>query len=104
MGVFDILGFIVAGLIIGMLARLLLPGPQHIGIALTLLLGVLGSLAGGAIAGVLGTGDVWELNVLGFIVAVLISVGILAVAEAAGIGASRDRRDLEHDRRGRIGR
>lgn len=104
MGFFDIIGFIVAGLIIGVLARLLLPGRQHIGLALTLLLGVLGSLAGGAVAGFLGTGDVWELNVLGFIVAVLVSVGILAVAEAAGIGGGRKRRGVESDRRGRLGR
>lgn len=85
------IGFLVAGLIIGLLARLLLPGPQHIGLALTLLLGVVGSVVGGVIANALGTGDVWELNVTGFIVAVLAAVGLLAVAERTGIGAKKQR-------------
>jgi uncharacterized membrane protein YeaQ/YmgE (transglycosylase-associated protein family) len=99
--VLDILGLIVVGLIIGALARLLLPGRQKIGIGLTLLLGVLGALIGGAVAGALGTGDVFELNVIGFIAAVLASVGLLAVGEAAGIGGTRGRRGLDRpgDRR-----
>ncbi len=92
------IGFIVAGLIIGALARLLLPGRQRIGLALTLLLGVLGSVIGGVIANALGTGDIFELNILGFIVAVLASVGLLAVAEAAGIGAPKERKGLGRDR------
>lgn len=87
------IGFIVFGLVVGALARLLLPGRQRIGIALTLLLGVIGSVIGGTVAQALGTGDIWELNFLGAIVAVLASVGLLAVAEAAGIGAGdRSRR------------
>ena len=81
------IGFLVAGLVIGALARLLLPGRQRIGLALTLLLGVLGSVIGGTIANAIGSGDIWELNLVGFIVAVLASVGLLAVAERAGLGA-----------------
>jgi uncharacterized membrane protein YeaQ/YmgE (transglycosylase-associated protein family) len=80
------------------LARLLLPGRQRIGIALTLLLGILGSVVGGVVANALGTGDIWELNFLGAVVAVLSAVGLLAVAEAAGIGAPRDRDALPRDR------
>jgi uncharacterized membrane protein YeaQ/YmgE (transglycosylase-associated protein family) len=99
----QILGLILVGLVIGILARLLLPGRQRIGIALTLLLGVAGALIGGTVASALGRGDIFELNVLGFLVAVLASVGLLAIAEAAGIGAPRDRDRLGGDR-GRIGR
>lgn len=84
------IGFLVAGLVIGALARLVLPGRQRIGLALTLLLGVLGSVVGGTVANAIGTGDIWELNVFGFIVAVLASVGLLAVADRFGIG-NRDR-------------
>lgn len=80
------IGFIVAGLIIGLLARLLRPGRQKIGLLATLVLGVLGSLIGGTIANLLGTGNIWELNVIGFIAAVGSSVVLLGVAEAAGIG------------------
>ena len=90
------IGFLVAGLIIGALARLILPGRQRIGLLMTLLLGVVGSLIGGTIANALRTGDIWELNVIGFLAAVAASVGVLAVAERAGLGSGkRDRRELD---------
>ena len=88
------IGFIVAGLIIGVLARLLMPGRQKIGLLWTLVLGVAGSVIGGTIANVLGTGSIWELNVLGFIVAVLSALGLLVVAERAGLGEAPDRKRL----------
>jgi uncharacterized membrane protein YeaQ/YmgE (transglycosylase-associated protein family) len=88
------IGFIVAGLIIGALARLLMPGRQKIGLLWTLVLGVAGSVIGGTIANALGTGSIWELNVVGFIVAVFSAVGLLAVAERAGLGQGTDRKRL----------
>jgi len=88
------IGFIIAGLIIGALARLLLPGPQRIGLLWTLALGVAGSVIGGTIANLIGTGDIMELNAIGFIVAVLASVALLAAAERAGLGQGDDRERL----------
>ena len=88
------IGFIVAGLIIGALARLLLPGKQNIGILWTLGIGVVGSIIGGTIANLLGTGWIWELNVIGFVCAVVASVGLLVVAERSGLGAGSDPRRL----------
>ena len=44
------IGFLIAGLIIGALARLIMPGRQRIGLLWTLLLGVAGSVIGGVIA------------------------------------------------------
>jgi uncharacterized membrane protein YeaQ/YmgE (transglycosylase-associated protein family) len=85
------IGFLVAGLIIGLLARLLMPGRQKIGLPMTLLLGVVGSLIGGTIANALNSGDIWELNVIGFIAAVAASVALLAVAERSGLGAGDKR-------------
>ena len=41
-----IIGAIIAGLIIGALARLVLPGKQDISVLMTIILGILGSLAG----------------------------------------------------------
>jgi uncharacterized membrane protein YeaQ/YmgE (transglycosylase-associated protein family) len=76
------IGFIVAGLIIGALARLIKPGKQHLGIIATLLLGLVGSIIGGTIANLLGTGDIMELNVLGFIVSVIAAVLLIGVAES----------------------
>ena len=76
------IGFIVAGLIIGALARLIKPGKQNLGIIATLLLGLAGSVIGGLVANLLGTGDIFELNVLGFIVAVIAAVALVGTAEA----------------------
>lgn len=90
------IGFIVAGLIIGALARLLMPGKQKIGLLWTLGLGIAGSLIGGTIANALGTGDIWELNILGFCVAVASSVALLVVAERAGLGQPPERKRLQH--------
>ncbi|HEV2059141.1 MAG TPA: GlsB/YeaQ/YmgE family stress response membrane protein [Solirubrobacteraceae bacterium] len=90
------IGFIVAGLIIGLLARLILPGKQHIGLLWTLVLGVVGSVIGGSIANLIGSGDIMELNVFGFIMAVIAAVLLLSAAERAGLSAGRQR--------GRLGR
>ncbi|WP_086820648.1 GlsB/YeaQ/YmgE family stress response membrane protein [Allokutzneria sp. NRRL B-24872] len=83
------IGFIVAGLIIGVLARLITPGRQRLSILATLLLGLVGSVIGGTIANLLGTGDIWELNTLGFVIAVVASVALIGVAE--GIAHSKSK-------------
>ena len=77
------IGFLVAGLVIGALARLIKPGKQDLGILATLGLGLVGSLIGGLIAQVFGTGSIWELNVLGFVLAVVAAVLLIGVAEGA---------------------
>ncbi|MBD3947852.1 GlsB/YeaQ/YmgE family stress response membrane protein [Nocardioides ganghwensis] len=76
------LGFLVAGLIIGALARLIKPGKQDLGLLATLGLGLVGSLIGGVIAQFFGTGDIWELNVIGFVLAVIAAVLLIGVAES----------------------
>lgn len=76
------IGFIVAGLVIGALARLIKPGKQNLGWIATLLLGLVGSVIGGTIANLLGTGSIWELNIIGFIVAVVAAVLLIGVAES----------------------
>ena len=90
------IGFIIAGLIIGLLARLILPGRQHIGLLWTLVIGVVGSVIGGTIANLIGSGDIMELNVIGFVCAVVAAVLLLSVADRAGLGAG--------PRRGHLGR
>lgn len=59
------IGSLVFGLFVGAIARLFVPGRQHLSLWMTLLLGVVGSVAGGLVANALGTGDIFELNVLG---------------------------------------
>ena len=47
----SILGYILIGLIVGLLARLLVPGRDPIGLLGTLVLGVVGAVLGGWLAG-----------------------------------------------------
>ena len=82
------IGFVIAGLVIGALARLIKPGRQRLGIFVTLLLGLAGSVIGGVIANALGTGDIFELNVVGFVVAVISAVVLIGVAEGIAGGKS----------------
>ncbi len=88
------IGFIVFGLVVGLLARLILPGRQHIGLLWTLVLGVIGSVIGGTIANAVGSGGIMELNVIGAICAIIAAVVLLAVADRAGLGSGHDRRRL----------
>ena len=83
------IGFLVAGLVIGALARLIMPGKQNLGILATLVLGLVGSLIGGTIAYLLGTGSIWELNVLGFVLSVVAAVLLIGAAEAISGGSRR---------------
>jgi uncharacterized membrane protein YeaQ/YmgE (transglycosylase-associated protein family) len=78
-----IIGFLVAGLIIGALARLIKPGRQNLYLLMTLLLGIVGSIIGGVLASLIGTGSIGELNVLGFLFAVIAAVLLVGVAEGA---------------------
>ena len=89
-----IIGFIVAGLIIGLLARAILPGKQHIGLVWTLVLGVIGAVVGGVIAQAIGTGDIGELNIIGFVCAVIAAVVLLAIADRTALGAGNRRGEL----------
>lgn len=82
-GVIDVVGFIVFGLVVGALARLFKPGRQRLSLVATMLLGVVGSVIGGAIAGLIGTGGIFELNVLGTILAVIAAVMLIGVFEGA---------------------
>jgi uncharacterized membrane protein YeaQ/YmgE (transglycosylase-associated protein family) len=85
----QILGLIVIGIVIGVLARLILPGRQHIGVLPTIVLGIGGALVGGIIASAIGTGDVFELNFIGTIVGVIAAILLIAAAESFGVGEDR---------------
>ena len=45
-----IIWYIMVGFIVGLLARAVLPGTQHLGIIMTTVVGVAGSIVGGLIA------------------------------------------------------
>jgi uncharacterized membrane protein YeaQ/YmgE (transglycosylase-associated protein family) len=91
----QILGLIIIGIVIGVIARLVLPGRQKIGMLMTILLGIGGALVGGIIASAIGTGDIFELNFIGTIVGVIAAAGFIAAADAAGIGEGNRRDQLK---------
>ncbi len=90
--VMQILGLIVIGIVIGVVARLVMPGRQHIGVLMTILLGIGGAVVGGIVASAIGTGDIFELNVIGTIVGIVAAVGLIATADALGVGQDHPRR------------
>jgi len=86
----QILGLIVVGLIIGALARLIKPGRQRMSVFATLALGVVGAIIGGLIGHLFNKNtSIWELNVVGFIIAVIAAVLLIGVAEGLSGGRNR---------------
>lgn len=73
-----ILGWIVFGLIVGFIARALVPGKDDIGILRTIVLGVVGSIVGGVVFGLLTVGlrgfhpAGWIGSVIGAVVVLII--------------------------------
>lgn len=66
-----IIGWIVFGLIVGLIARAVMPGRQHMGLVMTTLLGIAGSLVGGFVASAITGNPVHEAHGAGFIGSIL---------------------------------
>ncbi len=73
----EILQALVAGAVVGALARLALPGNQNISIWITILLGAVGAIVGDLIYGALGGEETSGIDWIRWIVRV--GVGALAV-------------------------
>lgn len=71
-----IIGGLFAGIVIGPLARLALPGKQNISLVMTIVLGAVGALLGGFIYQAFGGGETSGIDW----VKLLIQVGVAAVA------------------------
>ena len=76
-----VLGWILFGLIVGVLAKLIMPGRDPGGIIITVLLGISGALLGGWLGQVIGLYDSPEEGA-GFIMALLGSIVILGIYRA----------------------
>ena len=83
-----IIAWIVFGFIIGLLARALVPGRQHMGFIMTTLLGIAGSLVGGLVTAAITGRAVSELHGAGFIGSLVGAVLLLDIAGAA-LGSRR---------------
>jgi uncharacterized membrane protein YeaQ/YmgE (transglycosylase-associated protein family) len=82
--IMSVLLFLVFGLVVGLLARALMPGNQKMGWLATMLLGVFGSFIGGFIGAVLTSSNrVLDFNTAGLIGSVIGAMITLAVGEAA---------------------
>lgn len=78
--IIQILGLILIGAVIGVLARLIKPGRQKLSMIATVLLGIVGAIIGGVIGGLFNDStNIFELNVLGFILAVVAAVLLVGV-------------------------
>jgi uncharacterized membrane protein YeaQ/YmgE (transglycosylase-associated protein family) len=65
-----ILSWIVMGLIVGLLARLVMPGKDKAGIIITILLGIAGAFVGGFIGSLLGIGTFTGFNLVSMLLAI----------------------------------
>ena len=83
-----VVGYVVAGLVVGGLARVLRPGAHDLALPVTLGLGAAGAVTGGVLAGVVGDGAVTELDAIGFTVAVVSALVLIGVVEGLAGGDS----------------
>ena len=83
----NILLFLVFGLVVGFLARAIMPGNQKMGLLATMLLGVVGSFIGGFLGALVTQSRVLDFNtagIIGSIVGALIA--LLIGGSAFGLG------------------
>lgn len=75
----SILLFLVFGLIVGLIARAIMPGDQRMGWIATTILGVIGSLLGGFLAQLVFAGRVGEPVAAGWIGSIIGALVVLAI-------------------------
>jgi uncharacterized membrane protein YeaQ/YmgE (transglycosylase-associated protein family) len=81
-----VLAWILIGLVVGGLGRLIVPGPNRIGLILTILVGIVGSVAGGAATrAMVGPGH----SDLSFVVSLVIAAILVAFLSGAQRGYRR---------------
>jgi uncharacterized membrane protein YeaQ/YmgE (transglycosylase-associated protein family) len=74
---FHLIGFIVFGFLVGLVARALLPGRQHMSLIATTILGIIGSLVAGYVGQAFGWYGPQEAG--GFIASTIGAIVLLAI-------------------------
>jgi uncharacterized membrane protein YeaQ/YmgE (transglycosylase-associated protein family) len=75
-----LLGFVIFGFVVGLIARAILPGTQRLGLLMTTLLGIAGSFIGGILGNMLFGGRWDHPMTAGWIGSVLGAILLLAIA------------------------
>jgi uncharacterized membrane protein YeaQ/YmgE (transglycosylase-associated protein family) len=75
----SIIGFLIFGFIIGLIARALMPGPQRMGILMTTVLGMVGAFLGGFLGSLISNRPVLDLHPAGFIGSIIGAIIVLAL-------------------------
>lgn len=81
-----VLTWIAFGLLVGLMARAIMPGRQSMGLVPTTLVGMVGAFVGGLLGNLVVGRDVLALHPAGFIGSV---IGALIVLALLGLGARR---------------
>lgn len=92
MGFWDVIGLIIAGFVIGALARLFLPGRQRIGMLATVGVGIAGTLAGYGIAAAIGVKETAGVDWIRWIISIAIAAALVSLVAAfmgRGSGSTR---------------
>jgi uncharacterized membrane protein YeaQ/YmgE (transglycosylase-associated protein family) len=77
LGVFSIISMIVVGFIVGALARWLYPGAINLGFWATVVVGIIGSLVGGVIGGLMWKSPDGRFHPAGWILSIVGSLLVL---------------------------
>jgi len=75
----EIIGVIIAGAIIGALAKLVMPGRQAGGIIVTIILGIIGVIIGYYLAAALGVEATNGIDWLRWIISIIVAVVLIAI-------------------------
>jgi uncharacterized membrane protein YeaQ/YmgE (transglycosylase-associated protein family) len=75
----EIIGLIIFGAVIGALARLVLPGKQNISLVATIILGILGALAGYFIWGAIGGGETGGIDWIRWIISIVVAAVLVSL-------------------------
>jgi uncharacterized membrane protein YeaQ/YmgE (transglycosylase-associated protein family) len=81
--IMNIILFLVFGLVVGFIARAVMPGSQRMSMLATMLLGVVGSFIGGFVAALLTHTRVLDFNTTGLIGSVIGALIALVIAGGA---------------------